>query len=73
MSMTATEQAIEKVRRLTEEQTRQLLRWLGEFDRPATSKTAAPGAVAMLGFARQFYPEPRTTAQWLRELREGEE
>lgn len=71
--MTATEQAIEKVRRLTEEQAQQLLGWIGEFDRAATPKTAAPGDVAMLGFARRFYTEPRTTAQWLREMREGEE
>lgn len=30
------------------------------------------GAMAMLGFARRFRPS-RTTRDWLRELREGEE
>jgi hypothetical protein len=71
--MTATEQALEKVRHLTEEQAEQLLLWLGKAERATNPKAALPGAVAMLGFARRFYPEPRTTAQWLGELREGEE
>jgi AbrB family looped-hinge helix DNA binding protein len=31
----------------------------------------APGAVAMLGYARHFR-EPRRTSEWLAELREGE-
>lgn len=32
----------------------------------------ACGAAAMLGFARRFRSEPRRTADWMRELREGE-
>lgn len=31
------------------------------------------GAQAMRGFARRFRREPRRTAEWMRELREGEE
>ena len=30
------------------------------------------GAAAMLGFARRFRPRPRRTAEWMKELREGE-
>ncbi len=71
--MTATEQALEKVRRLTEKQARELLRWLGELERSGRPQAKTTGAVSMLGYARRFYPEPRTTAQWLRELREGDQ
>ena len=71
--MTATEQALEKVRHLTEEQARDLLRWLGEVERTTSPPVTPSGAIAMLGYARRFYPEPRTTAQCLHELREGEE
>jgi AbrB family looped-hinge helix DNA binding protein len=31
------------------------------------------GAEAMLGYARRFRPEPRSTADWMAELREGED
>ena len=33
---------------------------------------APGGAQAMRGFARRFRAEPRTTAEWMAELREGE-
>jgi hypothetical protein len=71
--MTATEQALEKVKQLSEEQARELLRWLGDVERTRCPQVAPVGAAAMLGNARRFYPEPRTTAQWLHELREGEQ
>jgi AbrB family looped-hinge helix DNA binding protein len=33
----------------------------------------APGPIAMLGYARKFNPQDtRSTKEWLRELREGE-
>lgn len=44
---------------------RQLRITLLEDGRPA-------GAEAMRGFARRFRPEPRATAEWMGELREGE-
>ncbi len=34
---------------------------------------APRGPHAMLGFARRLRPEARTTKDWMRELREGEE
>jgi hypothetical protein len=70
--MTATELALEKVKKLTEAQAQQLLQWLSQVGSATEPRTQPLGAVAMLGFARRFYPEPRTTAEWLKELREGE-
>lgn len=70
--MTATEQALEKVKQLGEGQARELLRWLGEAERTRCPQVAPVGTVAMLGCARRFHPEPRITAQWLHEFREGE-
>ena len=35
------------------------------------TKTAAPDPVAMIGFAKTFRPT-KPTAEWMRELREGE-
>lgn len=32
-----------------------------------------PGATAMRGFARRFRPKPRQTADWMKEIREGED
>jgi bifunctional DNA-binding transcriptional regulator/antitoxin component of YhaV-PrlF toxin-antitoxin module len=34
---------------------------------------APPGAEAMRGFARRFRAKPKRTADWMRELREGED
>lgn len=31
------------------------------------------GAQAMRGFARSFRPKPQRTAEWMKELRQGEE
>lgn len=33
---------------------------------------AAPGASSVLGFARRFRKQPRGTAEWMAEIREGE-
>ncbi len=70
--MTAVEIAVEKVRRLDETHARQLLAWLdsqtGTVKPPATPQ----GAEAMLGFARRIRPQPRTTDEWMAELRAGE-
>jgi hypothetical protein len=64
--------AIEKVKQLDEQHARELLKWL-ERPRTASSPARQPtGAMAMLGFARRFDPNPRTTADWISELRAGE-
>ena len=70
--MSAIEIAIEKVKHLDEASARQLLTWLQRLERAAVPNHKPAGAMAMLGFARRFRPEPRTTAEWMDELRAGE-
>ncbi len=36
------------------------------------SDQPAPGASSVLGFARRFRKQPRSTAEWMAEIREGE-
>ena len=31
------------------------------------------GAMAALGYVRKFYPQPHKPAEWMKELREGEQ
>lgn len=64
---------MEKVKRLDEAQGRQLLAWLEARHATAHSAHEPLGAMAMLGFARRIHPQPRTTAQWMEELRAGEQ
>jgi hypothetical protein len=70
--MSAIEMAIQKVKQLDEARARQLLSWLQEREAAAALAGQPAGAMAMLGFARRFRPEPRTTADWMAELRAGE-
>ena len=70
--MSAIELAIEKVKQLDEQHARRLLDWLQ--GQPTVSAPTRPptGAVAMLGFARRFRATPRTTTDWMNELRSGD-
>jgi hypothetical protein len=70
--MSAVELAIEKVKHLNEESARQLLAWLHAQEQIGSAHTTAVGARAVLGFARRFRAQPRSTSQWMSELREGE-
>ena len=70
--MSAIEMVIQKVKQLDEAHARQLLTWLQGQERAAASARQPAGAMAMLGFARRFRPERRTTAEWMDELRAGE-
>ena len=63
---------LEKVKQLDEAHARQLLTWLQGQEHAATPARQPAGALAMLGFARRFRPESRTTADWMDELRAGE-
>jgi len=63
---------IEKVKQLDEAHARQLLTWLQGQERVAAPTRQPVGAMAMLGFARRFRSERRTTAEWMDELRAGE-
>ena len=53
------------------------LRWeklaAGEIRVVVLPEDNPPGAQAMRGFARRFRDQPRSTADWMRELREGED
>jgi hypothetical protein len=69
--MSAVEFAVEKVKLLDEARARQLLAWLQAHE-PATTAVPPAGARAMLGFARRFRAQPRTTSDWMTELRAGE-
>jgi len=70
--MSAIEMVIQKVKQLDEAHARQLLTWLQGQERAAAPARQPAGAMAMLGFARRFRPERRTTAEWMDELRAGE-
>ena len=70
--MNTVEMAVEKVRQLDEAHAAQLLAWL-ESQFTGEKPPAKPlGAMAMLGYARRFHPQPRTTDEWMAELRAGE-
>ena len=64
--------AIEKVKQLDEAHARQLLTWLQTLEHAAAPDRKPAGARSMLGFARRFRPECRSTAEWMEELRAGE-
>jgi hypothetical protein len=70
--MSAVEMAVEKVRQLDNEHARQLLAWLEAQESKKSFQTPPLGAMAMLGFARRFRQQPRTTDEWMAELRAGE-
>ena len=70
--MSAVEMVMEKVKQLDEAHARQLLTWLHGQEGAVAPARQPAGALAMLGFARRFRPEARTTADWLDELRAGE-
>jgi hypothetical protein len=69
--MSSVEFAVEKVKLLDETRARQLLVWLQAHE-PSAPATAPAGAKAMLGFARRYRAQTRTTADWMAELREGD-
>ncbi len=71
MVMSAVEFAVEKVKLLDETRARQLLAWLQAHE-PTPPATSPAGAKAMLGFARRYRAQARTTADWMAELREGD-
>ena len=71
--MSAIEAVIEKVRHLDEPAAMRLLAWIGAQANPVVPSAKPRGAMAMLGFARKFHDKPKTTAEWIAELRAGDE
>ncbi len=70
--MSAVELAVEKVKHLDETHARQLLSWLQAQEQVAIPPAAPVGARAVMGFARRFRAQGRSTEAWMVELREGE-
>ena len=60
------------VRHLDQERARRLLAWLETEEKVEEGRPAPLGAKAMLGFARGFHARPRTTNEWMAELRAGD-
>ena len=67
------DQLIERIKTLTEEQAKTIL----EMVERAVAKPAAPpqqqSAMSMLGYAKKYNHELKTTEQWMKELRGGEQ
>ena len=70
--MSTVEMAVEKVRQLDNDHARRLLAWLEAQEKAEAGQPAPLGAAAMLGFARSLHSRPRTTSEWMAELRSGE-
>lgn len=70
--MSTVEMVVEKVRHLDDAHAQQLLAWLETQEHPGARPSEPLGAMAMLGFARRIHPQPRTTDEWMTELRAGE-
>lgn len=71
-AMSVQELAVEKVKQLNDQQTRELLKWLDANSTNTSAPRQPKGAMAVLGCARKIWPEARTTAEWMTMLREGE-
>lgn len=72
--MSTIDLAIQRVARLDEQLASKLLLWLDTQQAPkAVVPNSHPlGARAMIGFALSNGRLPRSTSQWMKELREGE-
>ena len=66
--------ALQRVAKLDEQLAYELLLWLytHSHPQPSAKKDQPLGAKAMIGFALQNGRAPRATADWMRELREGD-
>jgi len=71
--MSAVELAIEKIKALPEAKAKALLDWLAQWEQPRKSVVTAQGVASVRGFARRFQPQPLTTDEWMKILREGEQ
>ena len=72
--MNTVELAVERVAGLDEPLAAKLLAWLDREQATRAAQHPEPplGAQAMIGFALRGGRAPRTTAEWMSELREGD-
>jgi hypothetical protein len=71
-SMSAIEQAIEKIKSLPEARAKMLLDWLAQGEPPRKPIVNVHRAAAACGMARIFQKQALTTDDWMKILREGE-
>ena len=71
--MSATEQLLEQVKTMSEAEAKSVLEWLGK--KPGIQMEAEPpiGAFAAIGWARKHNVPYKTTAEYMKAIREGEE
>ena len=71
--MSAVELALEKVKKLSETEAQELLAWLRHVQDADKKIRVVASAKEARGFARRFRSQPRSTENWMKELREGEQ
>lgn len=70
--MSATEQLMERVKTLNEDEAKQFLDLLNQLPPSPKSEAQPRGAMAALGWAKKYNHPYKTTAEWMAVLREGE-
>ena len=71
--MSAKEQLIERIKTLTEEQAKILLEWIEREFGPATAAEEPGGAAAAVGWSKKYNLPYKTTDEYMKAIREGEE
>jgi hypothetical protein len=73
--MTAVETVMERVRHLDEKAATQLLPILDDLEQERSKPTyrVVKSSMEMLGFARKYHSEQKTTAEWMAEIRGGDD
>ena len=71
--MSAKEELIERVRTLTEEQAKTLLEWMEQEFGAAKAVETPAGVFAAKGWSKKYNLPYKTTAEYMRAIREGEE
>ena len=71
--MNAVELALEKVKELSETEAQELLHWLRHLQDADKKTRVVASAKEARGFARRYRSQPRSTEDWMNELREGEQ
>jgi hypothetical protein len=70
--MSATEQLMERVKTLNEDEAKQFLDLLNQLPPAPKSEVQPRGPMAALGWAKKHNHPYKTTAEWMAVLREGE-
>ena len=71
--MSAKEQLIERIKTLTEEQAKIVLKWIEQEFGPATAEEELVGAAAAVGWGKKYNLPYKTTDEYMKAMPEGEE